>query len=450
MGLQVPRRRGRRRAPAAALGLLLLALAGAGCGQALPDHSAAELRGQGEVGGDIRFSWWGSASRNDKTNAVADVFESDHPEVTVKREAADFGNYFKRLNVQGAGRNMPCVTQLQARTLGDFTDRDALLPLDPMIESGAIDVSHIPEAVLDTGRGEDGRLYMLPTGAAYDALMVNETLAEQAGAALPEPGYDWDDYVAFLREAAEGLPDDVPATALRGGLPNFFIAYVQGLGEQMFDGDRLGFSRELLTEYWEMWEEIRADGLTNTPTANSEEPPSPEAGYIASGDVLSDNRPGNALTPVQSTLEGQGEGQRMTTLPLPSGPAGQGNVLITSGLSIPRNCDNVPTAAAFLDFWANDPRSGDTYASDNGAVTNTELLRRQLDDPELPDLKKRELALYQRIVADDPSIVLYPPGYLAVFESAFTRAYEDVAFGAQTVPEAVDTFFAEANDGLAR
>ncbi|KAB8165247.1 extracellular solute-binding protein [Streptomyces sp. 3MP-14] len=439
-----------RTRPLLGLGLGLLMTVLAGCGQSLPDHSADELSGRGDVAGGIRFSWWGSASRNDRTNAVADLFEAEHPGVEVKREAADFGNYFKRLNVQGAGRNMPCVTQLQARTLGDFTARDALLPLDPMIESGAIDVSHIPEAVLDTGRGEDGKLYMLPTGAAYDALMVNETLAEEAGVTLPEPGYDWDDYVTFLRDAAEGLPDGVPATALRGGLPNYFIAYVQGLGEQMFDGNQLGFSRELLVEYWEMWEEIRAEGLTNSPAANAEEPPSPEASYVASGDVLSDNRPGNALTPIQGTLDGQGEGQRMTSLPLPSGPAGQGNVLITSGLSIPRNCANLPTAAAFLDFWANDPRSGDTYASDNGAVTNTELLQRQLDDPELPDLKKRELALYQRIVADDPSIVLYPPGYLAVFESAFTRAYEDVAFGNQTVPEAVDTFFAEANDGLAR
>jgi multiple sugar transport system substrate-binding protein len=438
-----------RRRPLAAGAAALLALLTAACGQSLPDHTGQELRGQGEIGGDIRFSWWGSASRNQVTNEVADVFQEEFPGTTVKREAADFGNYFKRLNVQGAGRNMPCVTQLQARTLGDFTDRDALLPLDPMIESGAIDVSHIPEAVLDTGRGPDGKLYMLPTGAAYDALMVNETLAEEAGAALPEPGYDWDDYLTFLRDAGEGLPDGVAPTALRGGLPNFFIAYVQGRGEDMFDGNQLGFSKELLTEYWQMWQDISEEGLTNSPSANAEEPPAPEAGYVAQGGVLSDNRPGNALTPAQGTLDGAGADQRLTTLPLPSGPAGSGNVLITSGMSIPRNCDNVPTAAAFIDFWANDERSGDIYASANGAVTNTELLERQLNDPGQSGLKRQELTLYQEIVAHDPPIVLYPPGYMAVFESAFTRAYEDVAFGSTSVPEAVDAFFEEANAGLA-
>ncbi|WP_129841035.1 extracellular solute-binding protein [Streptomyces sp. RFCAC02] len=438
-----------RRRPLAAGAATLLALLTAACGHGMPDHTDAELRGQGEITGDIRFSWWGSASRNAVTNEVADIFEEQFPGTHVEREAADFGNYFKRLNVQGAGRNMPCVTQLQARTLGDFTVRDTLLPLDPMIESGAIDVSHIPEAVLDTGRGPDGKLYMLPTGAAYDSLMVNETLADEAGVALPRPGYDWDDYLAFLRDADAALPDDIAPTALRGGLPNFFIAYVQGLGGTMFDGNRLGFSKDLLTEYWQMWQDMAGEGLTNSPAANSEEPTSPEASYVAQGDVLSDNRPGNALTPAQGTLDGTGTGERLTTLPLPSGPAGSGNVLITSGMSIPRNCENVPTAAAFIDFWANDERSGDLYASANGAVTNTELLQRQLDDPEQPDLKRQELTLYQQIVADDPPIVLYPPGYMAVFESAFTRAYEDIAFGSASVPEAVDAFFEEANAGLA-
>ncbi|MEO3754234.1 ABC transporter substrate-binding protein [Streptomyces sp. B6B3] len=429
---------------AAALGAF-----GTACGQRLPRHSRAELRGRGDVAGDIRFAWWGAASRHLLSNDIADIFESDHPEANVQREPGEFGNYFKRLNVQAAGRNLPDVTQMQARQLNDFTERDALLPLDPMLDSGAIDVSEIPDAVLETGRGPDGRLYMLPTGAAYDAVTVNATLAEQAGVELPGLGYDWDDFAAFLRAARDGLPPAIPPAGLSGGLPNFFIAYVQGHGEQMFDGRLLGFSRELLVTYWEMWEEMRHDGLTNTPESNAEEPPTPEASYVAQGALLSDVTPGNALTPIQATLDGTQPGQRLTTLPLPSGPAGGGNVLISSGMSIPRNCDNVPTAAAFVDFWANDARSGDTYASDNGGVTNTRLLQRQVDDPELPRTKRHELRLYQRIVEREPALVIYPPGYMAVFESAFLRAYEDVSFGHRTVREAVDAFFEEANAGLA-
>ncbi|RKN46937.1 extracellular solute-binding protein [Streptomyces hoynatensis] len=433
----------------AALAAVALALLAAGCGQRMPHHTEAELQGRGDIQGSIRFSWWGSASRNDKTNEVADIFEQDHPGVRVKREAADFSTYFNRLNVQAAGRNMPCVTQLQARQLNDFTDRNALLPLDPMIESGAIDVSDIPEDVLDTGRGPDGKLYMLPTGIAYDALTVNASLVEEAGAQLPPENYDWEDYGHFLESLRDGLPEGVSPANYQGGLPNFFIAYLSGLGEDLFRDGRLGFSRELLTDYWEMWVHLRDEGVTNSPDEVSEEPPSPEAGYVAQGDVVSDSGPGNALTPVQSALEGAHPGQRVTTLPLPSGPAGTGNILVSSGMAIPRNCGNVPTAAAFIDFWANDERSGDTYASDNGAVSNTRLLERQLNDPDLPETKKHELTLYEELVARHPENVLYPPGYTAVFESAFTRAFEDISFGHASVPEAVDSFFAEANAGLA-
>jgi multiple sugar transport system substrate-binding protein len=40
------------------------------------------------------------------------------------------------------------------------------------------------------------------------------------------------------------------------------------------------------------------------------------------------------------------------------------------------------------------------------------------------------------------------PGYQATFESAFTRAYEEAAFGKKTVQQAADSSFTEANAGL--
>jgi multiple sugar transport system substrate-binding protein len=51
-------------------------------------------------------------------------------------------------------------------------------------------------------------------------------------------------------------------------------------------------------------------------------------------------------------------------------------------------------------------------------------------------------------VAKKPPTILYPPGYQATFESAYTRAYEEVAFGKKTVQQAADSFFTEANAGL--
>jgi multiple sugar transport system substrate-binding protein len=383
------------------------------------------------------------------TNAVIDLFEAAHPGTTVEGESTDFQAYMERLNVQASSGNMPCVTQLQGRQLNDYTTKNVLLDLQPMIDSGAIDVSDIPPEVLDTGRGLDGKLYMIPYGAAYDAMTVNRTLAEQSGAGLPAEGYDWAAFGEWLQRAQPNLPADIPAVNLGGKLPNHFIAYVAGRGESLFADRQLGFAEDVLVGYWDMWERLRTAGVTTTPEANAEEPKQTEQRYVAQGKVLADNLPGNALTPAQKTLDGAHPGQQLVTLPLPSGPAGSGNVLFTSGFSIPTTCDNIPTAAAFVDFWMNDDAGAKAFLSSNGAVTNSRHLQQQLDDPDLPATKRAELELYQRIVAKQPVSVLYPPGYQASFEGAFVRAYESVVFGGTSTRDAAHAFMTEVNAALA-
>jgi multiple sugar transport system substrate-binding protein len=436
---------------ALAAGSVALALVATGCagGTSIGANPNEGATGAGEVTGNIRVSWWGSGPRNEVTNAVIDLFKTAHPGTGVEGESTDFQAYMERLNVQASSGNMPCVTQLQGRQLNDYTTKNLLLDLQPMIDAGTIDVSQIPAEVLDTGRGLDGKLYMIPYGAAYDAMTVNRTLAEQAGVGLPAEGYTWADFEQWLTRAKAALPADVPPVNLGGELPNNFISYVAGRGESLFADRRLGFSQDVLAEYWDMWERMRAAGLTNTPAVNSEEPVQTEQRYVAQGKVMADNLPGNALTPAQKTLDGLQPGQQLATVPLPSGSAGSGHVLFTSGFTIPTNCDNVPTAAAFIDFWVNDDAGAKKFLSANGAVTNARHLQQQLDDPSLPATKRAELELYQRVVEKEPVTVLYPPGYQASFEGAFRRAYESVVFGGTSTRDAAAAFFTEVNSALA-
>jgi multiple sugar transport system substrate-binding protein len=432
-------------------GALALALVASGCagGTRIGDDSNVGADGTGEVTGTIRVGWWGSGPRNEVTNAVIDLFKAAHPGTTVEGESADFSAYMDRLNVQASSGNMPCVTQLQGRQLNDYATKNLLLDLRPMIDAGTIDVSDIPAEVLDTGRGLDGKLYMIPYGAAYDAMTVNKTLVDQAGIGLPPEGYTWADFEQWLTRAKAALPAGIPPVNLGGELPNNFIAYVAGKGASLFSDRRLGFSPDMLVEYWDMWERMRAAGLTTTAEQNGEEPTQTEQRYVAQGKVMADNLPGNALTPAQKTLDGAHPGQQLVTLPLPSGPSGSGNVLFTSGFSIPVSCDNIPTAAAFITFWMNDDAGAKAFLSANGAVTNTRHLQQQLDDPNLPATKRAELDLYQRIVAMEPVSVLYPPGYQASFEGAYRRAYESVAFAGKPTREAAEAFFTEVNAALA-
>jgi multiple sugar transport system substrate-binding protein len=420
-----------------------------GCGGGTKAGQTAQTSdGKGEVKGNIQVAWWGGDSRNAKTNAVIDMFEKKNAGVTTERQSADFAKYFDRLNVQASSKSLPCAVQMQGRQVNDYVKRQVLMPLDDMIAAGTINVSDIPPAVLAAGKGTDGKTYFVPYGAAYDSVAFNKTLAEKAGVGVPDPSYDWDAFVTYLKKAKAGLPEGKYVVGNSGGATGPINAWTQANGIEMFGKDgKLGFTKEQLTEFWNIWIDLQKEGITVPPAKAAEQPVGPDQGYLATGDVMVDFIPGNALANAQKTLTGR-KGGELTSLNYPVGSAGSGNAIFASGFGISSNCDNVPTAAAFINFFTNDPEAGKSFASDNGAATNSKVLDEQLKDTSLPALKKQELALYQTILKNDPPVIAFPPGFNAAFQQSFLRNYDEASFGRKTVEQAVDAFFTETNATL--
>jgi multiple sugar transport system substrate-binding protein len=397
-----------------------------------------------DVKGSIQMSYWGSSTRVEKTNKIIPLFTADYPNVKVEPQVGDFATYFQKLNVQAASKSMPCVTGMQTRQLNDYTSNGTLAPLDDLMKSGQIDVSDIPKTVLDSGKGPDGKQYMIPYGIAWNSIMVNQSLQEQYGITPLEQTYSWDDYENWLKDAKSKLPDGIAATDQQGSDEAEFSAYVIGNGEKMFSDDgKIGFKKSTLKDYWTMWEKFREEGLTNSPEDSSDEPTQIEQSYVVQGKVLSEQTAGNALN--AATLANPTA--NLTTLPFATGSAGLGNMFFTSGWSIPAACDNMPAAAAFIDFWTTNNDAATIYSSDNGAVANSKQLQAQIDNPATPAIKKT-LEDYQFILGKNVPAQTIPPGYNATFEQSFLRSYQDVEFGRKTIDEAVDSFFDEANASL--
>lgn len=405
--------------------------------------------GTGKVGGTIRLSYWGSGQRVELTNGVSQLFTKAHPDVTVTPEYTDFASYWQKLNVQSTSGNMACVAQMQGRQLNDYASKGLLVDLDPLVKAGTIDVSNIPKNVLDTGRGTDGKLYEIPYGAAYDSIMVNQTLAKKAGVGLPAADYTWTDFAAYLKKAQPKLPQGDKAMNLGGGLPNNFIEYVRAQGQDLFKGNKVAFPEQTLVDFWTMWETLRKGGVTTTAQAKAAEAPQTEQSFIAQGKVMADNKPGNQLGQAQGALSGAKPGEQLTTIALPSGPGGSGTVLFTSGFSIPKSCKNQATAAAYINFWVNDHQANMLFASNNGADTNQKELQAQIADPKLDPAVKHMLQLYKEIVAKNPPTVLYPAGYQANFETAFTRAYQQISLNGADIRKTAKSFMDSLSSALA-
>jgi multiple sugar transport system substrate-binding protein len=399
-----------------------------------------------KVAGSIQLSYWGSSSRVDKYNKIDQLFQQKYPGTTVQAAAGDFATYFDKLNVQAASKSMPCVTTLQTRQLNDYTSNGTLMDLEPLVKSGQIDVSQIPKTVLDTGRGPDGKLYMIPFGVAWNAIAVNSAMEQENGITPLKQGYTWDEYEKWLKDAASKLPDGVAATDNQGQDEPTFSAYVISKGYTMFNkSGKIGFPKSVLQDYWNMWQRFQKDGYTSSPQQNSDEPTQLEQFYVTQNKLLSEQVAGNALPGIQAA----DPSASMTSMVFGSGKAGLGNMFFVSGYSIPKSCNNVSTAAAYIDFFTNDDDAANVFASDNGAVANQKQLKDQIANPVSPGVKA-VLEQYNYILSKKVPAQTIPAGYNAVFEQAFTRDFQDVEFGRKTVKQAVDAFFSEANASLGK
>jgi multiple sugar transport system substrate-binding protein len=430
-------------------GMAALTVVASACSGGTSVGGSSSQSASGKVEGAIRLSYWGSGKRVELTNGVSDLFTKANAGVKVTPEYTDFASYWNKLNVQATSGNMACVVQMQGRQLNDYASKGLLIDLEPLTQSGKIDVSQIPKNVLDTGRGTDGKLYEIPYGAAYDSIMINTTLAKQAGVEVPAEDWTWKDFQSYLEKAQSKLPQGVKAVNLGGGLPNYFIEYVQAQGQDLFNGSKVAFPQQTLVEFWNMWESLRKGGLTTTAQEKAAEAPQTEQSFIANGKVLADNKPGNQLGQAQGALTGAKAGQQLTTVQLPAGSGGSGTVLFTSGFSIPKSCNNQATAAAYINFWVNDHEANMLFSSNNGADTNQKELQAQIDSPNLDAATKHMLSLFKDIVAKNPPTVLYPPGYQANFETEFTRAYQQISLNGANVQDTAKSFIDNLNSALA-
>lgn len=420
-----------QRCTAAAGGLIILAA----CGGTSADS------------GTIRYSWWGAGERNDRTNAVADLFEEANPETEVEREVAEFDTHFERLTVQSAANDAPCVPQMQSYVLQEHATRGHFQPLDDLVENGTIDVSDVPDFVLDTGRGADGELYMIPTGMGNHTFFYNEELLTESGIEPPPDGWGWDDFPSYLRDASKQLPEDVNGIELESGEAfKNFLHYAIAHGEEPFVGDQFGFDEQVLVDWFTMWHELLEDGATVSTAMASERPESNEEGYLANGRIAFNIQGDNQLPQYAEITKENGSGA-LTSVKLPHGPAGPGEWVWTNGLSISNSCDNIDEAAEFIDFFLNDPDAADIYASSNGMVTVERFQEAQLDGGEASEELRHVIQLAQNLDEYEPEAIVFPPGTLAA-EEAFTRHIESMYLADIPPGTAAREFMEEGNSLL--
>src|SRR5215471_5895243 len=339
--------------------------------------AAAPTPAPSSLSGELTYAWWGTtAFRNQVTQDVINLFQQKYPNVKIDPSISDFNNHFQKLTVSAAAGDMPCLPQMQSTGLQAYADPKILRPLDDLVENKTIDTANVPKGVVDTGRGFDGKLYMIPTGVFSRVDFYNDALLQQTGIAAPQETWTWDDYKTYMTQLQAKLPQGVNALENNGGDMNPLVTWVLSHGQPVFKQKALGFDKQVLADWFEYWEGLRNAGVATSATEVAERAANAplELHPLANSTVVFGSYAPNQIAGVQGGLTKSGKPGTIQLIKEPNGPSGSGDAIGANG-------DNVPAAAAFINFFLNDPQAAAAYKSDNGAVSSTPLLQTQIDDP---------------------------------------------------------------------
>lgn len=412
------------------------ALALAGCGGSDPAES------DGEVGGEIGYSYWGSPARAEKVDTVIDLFEEANDGARVSGDVADYTAYVERLTVRAAGGGLSCLIGTQSTFATPYASQGVLRPIDDLIDSGEIDTSGFTDDTVTAGQ-IDGEQFIVPTGIFVRLLGYNEALVEASGAGAPSDDFTWEEYTEWLRAVQAGLPEGTYASEIEAVNMFSLTSYVVAHDQKMFDGETIAFDRELLADWFQMWLDLTDEGVTVPPSLIPDQFGALELAPMAVGVAASATRDIPHLFINETVLKGAGQDTKVKAVSMPvEAGVDSANIVGINGISIPDSCDNVATAAAFADFFTNNVDAGLAFQSDNGVVANADVQEALLADAETPEGVKQNITILQGLLEREDTATTTYPSTLNSLSTELRRVYEDLAFGQSTVDEAVEAFFA--------
>ncbi|HEY0188314.1 MAG TPA: extracellular solute-binding protein [Cellulomonas sp.] len=329
----------------------LLSTALAGCSGS-SGSEASESSGPA----DLRMTVW--TSDEDQLalfQQIADAYVAAHPDEvsSVTFDSVPYDDYTTTLTTQIAGGNAPDLAWVFESSAKEFVASGALADLtDTLDATEGYDYDDIMPSTLDLWTGDDGDLYAYPFSNSPFVVFVNTDRLAEAG--LDDP--------ADLVASGQWTYDTVESMAADS------VAALGGAGLVVRDFDYTTWSN--LASVWAAWgaDPWSADG--STCTFDSTEMVDAmtwfhdavyEDGAIPEPGTTNDFFAGDTtftITQISraSSLDGS---FGWDVVPLPSGPAGQQNIVGQAGLAALSGGSHVQAAEDFLAYFTNAENSAE-------------------------------------------------------------------------------------------
>jgi multiple sugar transport system substrate-binding protein len=416
-----------------------LALILSACGVSPSSGQSNELS-DGPV--TLRIGWWGGDNRHNRTQQAIDLFEQEHPNITVKPEFSDWTGYWDKLATSTSGGNAPDVIQMDQLYLASYAARGSLADLGSLSQ---LDTSNLDETVLGTGRW-DGTLYAMPISTTSYALMVNTDLVKSLGTPLPDTStWTWKDYQDWARGVTDTSGGAVRGTGVLGNEYSLQL-FARQQGDQLFSTDDITITPETLADYFQMALDWTKSGAAPDPSVIAEN----LSLALDQGDFARGKTPTafNTSSLITAYTAASGANIELEPLPTPDGNAGNWDYF-KPGMywSVSSRSEHPAEAALLVDFLVNDTDAAKVLGTERGIPANPDVI--DVLAPTLTPEETKAVAFAKQrapMVGDAPAIV---PNGASDIETVLRRYEQDVLFGRQTPQDAAKAMIAEVKSAIA-
>ncbi|TGQ45800.1 ABC transporter substrate-binding protein [Mesorhizobium sp. M00.F.Ca.ET.216.01.1.1] len=394
----------------------------------------------------IRFLWWGSKERADRTHNAMTLYQSKNPDVSIEGESFGWDNYWTRLATQAAGGNAPDLIQMDYRYIFEYARRGALLDFTPYLDK-SLKISDFGQANIDSGK-VDGKLYGVNLGVNSSAVMVNTIAWKEAGVDAPTNGTTWDDFAETCAKLTKAKKRrSFYGTADASGLEPAFEGWLRQRGKALYTNDgNLAFDAKDTAGWFDYWSKLREMEACVPADMQALDQQTIETSMISQGKATISFAHSNQFVGYQAINK---EKLGMISYPVPADDAKPGQYLKPSMLmSVSATSKNADAAVAFVNFLVEDPDGAKALGVERG-VPASEKIRNELT-PDLDDLGK-EMADYIQMLT--PKVgTLPPPPPNGAGENGFflKKVAEEVAFGKLSTDEGGAKFAEQAAANLKR
>jgi multiple sugar transport system substrate-binding protein len=214
---------------------------------------------------NLRQIFWGSQARADRTYKANDLYMKANPDTKITSEFLAWNDYWPKLATQTAGGAAPDIIQMDYRYIVEYAKRQAIAPLDPFVGK-ELDLHDFDKDQIQGGT-IDGKLYGISLGANSVAAIVNTAAFKEAGVAVPDNNFTYDDLkaacVAFKKANIRG---GMKAFQDGSGVEPLLENWLRQRGKALYTADgKLGFDAADATEWFKMWKDLRDEGLIVSP-----------------------------------------------------------------------------------------------------------------------------------------------------------------------------------------